>query len=120
MRVKDAVGRFGEDVAAAHLTAAGLDVIERNWRCREGELDIVARDGAELVFAEVKTRSSLAFGAPAEAIDWAKASRIRRLAVLWMQEHRGAEFWSSVRFDVVAVVRHRGRGVDVLHLRGAF
>ena len=88
MRVKDAVGRFGEDVAAQHLLAAGLQILERNWRCREGELDIVARDGSELVFVEVKTRSSLAFGTPAEAVGPAKAARLRRLALCWLAEHR--------------------------------
>jgi putative endonuclease len=120
MRVKDAVGRFGEDLAAEHLAVAGLAVLERNWRCREGELDIIARDGAELVFAEVKTRSSLAFGTPAEAIDPVKAARIRRLALRWIDEHRSDGFWQSVRFDVISVLRHRAGGVEVQHLRGAF
>ena len=69
MRVKDAVGRYGEQCAADHLAAAGLEILARNWRCRAGELDIVARDGSQLVFVEVKTRSSLAFGTPAEAVD---------------------------------------------------
>lgn len=80
------------------------------------------------MFIEVKTRSSLAFGAPAEAIDRRKAARIRRLAVLWMDAHRGdnhGAFWTSVRFDVVSVVRGGGgRGsqtpVDIQHLVGVF
>jgi putative endonuclease len=119
MRAKDAVGRFGEDVAAQHLLAAGLQIVERNWRCRDGELDIVARDRSELVFVEVKTRSSLAFGAPAEAISPAKAARLRRLALRWLAEHREADrSRGTVRFDVVSVVRHRILGVQVEHLRG--
>ena len=64
MRVKDVVGRFGEDVAVAHLKAAGLTVLDRSWRCGDGELDIVVRDGPTLVFVEVKTRSTSAFGDP--------------------------------------------------------
>ena len=68
MRVKDAVGRFGEQVAVEHLQDAGVTILDRNWRCREGELDIVARDGDTLVFVEVKTRSSSAFGLPAGAV----------------------------------------------------
>jgi putative endonuclease len=122
MRVKDAVGRFGEDVAAEHLEAAGLQILARNWRCHDGEIDVVARDGAAVVFVEVKTRSSLAYGSPAEAVDRRKSTRVRRLGVRWLLEQReagGDEFWSSVRFDVVTVVR-TGSAVRVEHLRGAF
>ncbi len=121
MRVKDAVGRFGEQVAAEHLEQAGLVVIDRNWRCRDGELDLVAREGRVLVFVEVKTRSSFAFGSPAEAVDRRKAERIRRLGVRWIDEHRdGLAPVASIRFDLVAVLRGRGTGVSVEHLRGAF
>jgi putative endonuclease len=122
MRVKDAVGRHGEELAARHLEAAGLQILARNWRCREGELDIVARDGSVLVFAEVKTRSSLAFGLPAEAVNRAKSARIRQLALRWMMAQRDEPdpvFWSEVRFDVLSVVRGPG-GFDVTHLAGAF
>lgn len=119
MHVKDAVGRFGEQVAADHLSTAGLEILERNWRCRDGELDIVARDGAALVFVEVKTRSSLAFGLPAAAVDRRKVARLRRLAVRWMDEHREVDrFWGSVRFDVVSVVRRSAGGPQIEHLRG--
>jgi putative endonuclease len=123
MRVKDAVGRYGEQVAADYLEAAGLVILARNWRCREGEIDIIARDGSDVVFVEVKTRSSAAFGAPAEAVDRAKSARIRQLAVRWLLAQRDAgepASWSALRFDVIAVVRTRGDGPDVVHLRGAF
>jgi putative endonuclease len=123
MRVKDAVGKFGEQVAVEHLIARGLVVLERNWRCRDGELDIVALDGAALVFVEVKTRSSRAFGGPADAVDHRKAARVRRLAVRWMAARResgDATFWQSIRFDVVTVVRQRSEMPQVLHLVGAF
>jgi putative endonuclease len=122
MRVKDAVGRFGEQQAVEHLEAGGLQILDRNWRCRAGELDIVARDGSQLVFVEVKTRSSLAFGAPAEAVDRAKSARIRELALRWIMAQRelGAQmFWEALRFDVVSVVRGRD-GVEIAHLTGVF
>jgi putative endonuclease len=122
MRVKDAVGRFGEDLAAAHLTQAGLEVLDRNWRCREGELDLVAREGDELVFVEVKTRSSAAFGDPAEAVTRAKMARLRRLAVRWVLDHR--ETWlrarPELRFDVVSVIRQPSGDPVVRHIRSAF
>jgi Predicted endonuclease distantly related to archaeal Holliday junction resolvase len=124
MRVKDAVGRFGEQVAVDRLEAAGLVVLARNWRCREGELDIVARDGSQLVFVEVKTRSSLRFGPPAAAVDRVKSARIRQLGLRWIlaERERGADqqFWSTVRFDVVSVLRGAPDGVQVEHLKGAF
>jgi putative endonuclease len=122
MRVKDAVGRHGEQLAARHLEAAGLQLLARNWRCREGELDIVARDGSVLVFVEVKTRSSLACGSPAEAVGRVKSARIRQLALRWMmaeRENPGSAFWSTIRFDVVSVVRGSD-GFAVTHLVGVF
>ncbi|WP_375489517.1 YraN family protein [uncultured Jatrophihabitans sp.] len=124
MRVKDAVGRFGEQVAADLVCERGMQILDRNWRGPGGELDIVARDGATLVFVEVKTRSSRAYGLPAEAVDARKAARIRRLAGQWMTAHRdggGVPFWQTVRFDVVSVIRDRaGSALDVDHLVGAF
>lgn len=119
MRVKDAVGRYGEQLAADTLVAEGLVVIERNWRCPDGELDIVAVDGEVLVFVEVKTRSTVAYGDPAEAINPAKAARLRRLAVRWLAAHPDRH-WPELRFDVVAIVRRAPGGPSVRHLRGAF
>lgn len=123
MRVKDAVGRFGEQLAVEHLRAAGMEVLDRNWRCREGELDVVARDGPDLVFVEVKTRSSGAFGSPALAVDRVKSARIRQLALRWLMARREegfADSWSTLRFDVVAVVRCAADGPELVHLKGAF
>jgi putative endonuclease len=117
MRVKDAVGRYGEQVAVEWLERAGLEVLSRNWRCAEGELDIVAREGDALVFCEVKTRSSVRFGDPSEAVSPDKVARIRRLALRWLAANgvSGRE----LRFDVVTVLRGTD-GVRVRHLRGAF
>jgi putative endonuclease len=118
MRVKDAVGRFGEDVAVAHLRECGLQVLERNWRCAAGEVDVVALDGNVLAFVEVKTRSRLGFGTPAEAITGRKLARMRRVAACWLAEHPGPRRWSAVRLDVVSVVRITPDGPSVEHLRG--
>lgn len=117
MRVKDAVGRYGEQVAAEWLQRAGLEVLSRNWRCADGEIDIVAREGDALVFCEVKTRSSGRFGDPSEAVGPDKVARIRRLALRWLAANgvSGRE----LRFDVVTVLRGAD-GVRVRHLRGAF
>jgi putative endonuclease len=122
MRAKDAVGRYGEQVAADHLLSAGLDILDRNWRCTEGELDVVARDGGVLVFVEVKTRSSTAYGDPAEAVSAVKAARIRRLAMIWIDEHRSlpSRFRRELRFDVVSVLRDGPGAATVRHLRGVF
>lgn len=122
MRVKDAVGRFGEDLAAAHLEAAGLSVLARNWRCRIGEIDIVARDDDTVVFVEVKTRSGLGFGHPAEAVTAAKAARIHRLAMHWLEQNRAdGGRRATLRFDVVTVLRSASGGTaELTHLRGAF
>jgi putative endonuclease len=116
VRAKDALGKYGEQLAAEHLEAAGLVLIQRNWRCRHGELDIVARDGDVLVICEVKARSSTAFGTPAEAVDWRKAARLRRLAALWLQE--STERFESIRFDIVAVLRTPDGSHEVDHLIG--
>ena len=121
MRVKDALGRFGEDLAVRQLESAGMVVLERNWRSHDrelpGEIDVIARDGGSLVVCEVKTRSSLAFGTPAEAVTADKQARLRRLGMAWLCE-RGLRV-EAIRFDVVSVVRGRD-GVAVEHLRGAF
>ena len=117
-RVKGAIGRFGEEVAARHLAGAGLRILDRNWRCAEGELDIVAEDGGTLVFCEVKTRSGAGFGDPAEAVTAAKSARIRRLGLRWLAAHGIG--WRELRFDVVTVVRRPDADPLVRHLRDAF
>jgi len=114
---KDALGAHGEDLAAAHLIEAGLRVLDRNWRCPVGELDIVAREANTLVFCEVKTRRSSAFGDPAEAVTWRKARKLRQLAAHWLTEHD--EHAREVRFDVIAVLAEAGQPPTVRHVRAA-
>jgi putative endonuclease len=126
---RGALGRYGEDVAARHLVAAGLRLVARNWRCRDGEVDIIAREGDVLVMCEVKTRSDVGFGTPLDAVTPAKAARLRRLAVRWLADQRvapvdgvDAEFerYVEVRFDVVSVLRPLTGPTVVEHVRGAF
>ena len=115
MRAKDALGRYGEEVAVRHLRGQGIVVLVRNWRCESGEIDIVGRDGGVLVICEVKTRSGLAYGSPLEAVTRAKGARLRRLAARLLEE-RGLRP-AAVRFDVVGVL-HTGRGApSVEHVR---
>jgi putative endonuclease len=103
------LGAAGEDRAAEWYRRAGYEVVARNWRCREGELDLVVRDRRTLVFCEVKTRTSDRFGLPAEAVTPAKQRRIRALAARFLRDH--AEPVPGIRFDVVSVMGDR---VDVL------
>jgi putative endonuclease len=113
---RKALGDYGERLAAAHLVEKGLVVLDRNWRCSAGEIDIVAADGNTVVVCEVKTRSSCRFGTPMEAITAQKAARLHRLGWMWVKHHsvRCAE----LRVDVVAILApHRGAAA-VEHLVG--
>jgi putative endonuclease len=118
MAAKDVLGRRGEDLAVEYLQRQGLVVLSRNWRCREGEIDVVATDKRRLVVCEVKTRSGTRFGEPAEAVDHRKAARIRRVTQAWLALHHVR--WCEIRFDVLAVVAEPGRPVTVQHYRAAF
>jgi putative endonuclease len=113
---RKALGDFGERVACRHLVSNGLTVLDRNWRCLAGEIDIVAMDGDVVVVCEVKTRSSTRFGTPAEAITAAKANRLHRLGRLWLAGHDLP--WSALRVDVVTVVRGRLGPAEVEHIVG--
>jgi putative endonuclease len=102
---RSALGRDGEDVAAAWYEDAGYEVIDRNWRRREGEVDLIVRRDRTVVFCEVKTRTSDRFGTGAESVLEAKQRRIRRLASRWLSELTPASGRSrvDVRFDVVSI-----------------
>jgi len=116
VRAKDALGRYGEDAAAKHLQEQGLVLLDRNWRCDVGEIDIVARDGDTLVVCEVKTRTSVAFGSPLEAVTAAKASRLRRLAACWVRGHEVHP--RDIRIDLIGIVAGSG-AAKIEHIRGA-
>ena len=107
------LGGFGETLAAARYEAQGYAVLERNWRSRAGEIDLICARGGTLVVCEVKTRTGSARGHPLEAITPAKQRRLRRLAAAYL--HQQGRRWAEVRFDVVGVL---GGAVDVVE--GAF
>ena len=111
------LGAFGERVAAAHLEAKGYRIRARNFRCREGEIDIVAEDGDCLVFVEVRTRRGDAFGTPAESVTVAKERRLLTVARAYLQEHPDVP--ANQRIDVVGIELSKGRLLAVQHIEGA-
>jgi putative endonuclease len=113
---RESVGRYGEDVAVAHLRACGLLVLERNWRCPQGEIDVVALDGECLVVCEVKTRRSVAAGGPLDAVTPAKLARLRRLAAAWLATQ--SRHFPDVRIDVIGVLRPPTGPARLQHLKG--
>ncbi|NKY84807.1 YraN family protein [Nocardia veterana] len=113
-----ALGAHGEELAAQFLQGAGIRIVERNWRCRYGELDLIVDDAGTTAFVEVKTRTGLGYGTPAESVTFTKQQRIRRLALLWLTEQSGP--WLRIRFDVVSVLLLRGREPRIEHVRAAF
>lgn len=117
-RVRQALGAWGERTAEAYLLVSGITIIDRNWRRREGEIDLIAQDAETIVFCEVKVRRGPAFGTGFDAVVGLKARRLRRLAAAWLAENGG--HGRAIRFDVVSVtpVRHGVPRID--HVKGAF
>lgn len=116
MTRKQALGAFGEQVAAQYLEQQGLVVVGRNWRCDIGEIDIIARDATTLVFVEVKTRTGVQFGHPLEAMSERKIRRLRRLALRWLDEQ--SIHAPVVRFDAIGIVQPTRGGPEISHVRG--
>lgn len=116
MRAKDVLGREGEQAAADYLTERGFRILDRNWRCADGEIDIVAVERHSLVVCEVKTRSGTHYGTPLEAVGRAKRKRLRRLAVLWLNAH-GTRF-DQIRIDVLGLLYEGSGGFTIEHVRG--
>jgi len=112
-----AVGSGGERAAADFLVARGYHILERNFRCRGGEVDLIALDGGVLVFVEVKVRRTLSRGAPIEAVTAVKQARVRRAA----QEYLTfcGRVFQRIRFDVMSVMK-TARNTDITHLKAAF
>jgi len=113
---RQALGAYGEALAAQHLVEHGMVVLDRNWRCPAGEIDLVLRDGRTVVFCEVKTRSSDAFGSPLEGVDKRKAARLRRLAARWLEAHDLRV--RDVRVDLVGVLHAPPGHIEIEHVRG--
>ncbi len=112
------IGALGEQLAVDYLDQMGLRVLTRNWRCRYGELDIIAADDATraVVFVEVKTRTGEQYGGVEQAVTPAKVRRLRRLAGLWLAQQQGS--WASVRIDVIAIRIGRRRTPEITHIQG--
>jgi putative endonuclease len=112
------IGALGEQLAVDHLRSLRLRVLERNWRCRYGELDVIAADDEArvVVFVEVKTRTSDRFGGVAQAVTPDKVRRLRRLAGLWLAAQNGS--WKAVRIDVIGVRIGRRRTPEITHVQG--
>lgn len=111
------LGALGEQLAVGYLSSLGLRIVARNWRCRFGEIDVIAADGEHaLVFVEVKTRTGDGFGGLAQAVTPQKVRRLRRLAGIWLagQEQR----WPAIRIDVIGVRVGRRREPEIFHLEG--
>jgi putative endonuclease len=115
MQAKDVLGSCGEQLAAEYLERSGLRILARNWRCSEGEIDIVAAERQVLVVCEVKTRSGTRYGTPLEAITRRKRARLRRLAVRWLAAN--GVLFDEVRVDVIGLTRQPG-GFAIEHVRG--
>jgi putative endonuclease len=113
----NALGAYGERLAARYLEDSGMRILDRNWRCDQGEVDIVAMDATCLVIVEVKTRRSLDYGSPVEAVTAVKAARLRRLAGCWLADHRSlVDSVVDVRIDVVGVLRPARGPAQIEHL----
>jgi putative endonuclease len=116
MRAKDVLGKSGEQAAADYLESCGLRILDRNWRCAGGEIDIVAVERHALVVCEVKSRSGTRYGSPLEAVGRAKQARLRRLAVQWLNAH-GVRF-DQIRIDVIGLLYEGTGGFTIEHIRG--
>ena len=114
------LGARGEALTVAWYTSRGYAVLARNWRCREGELDLVASRGGCVVFCEVKTRTGTGFGLPAEAVTGEKQRRLRRLATRWLGEQRTPGGFSDLRFDVACVTVGGGAEPSLEVIEAAF
>jgi putative endonuclease len=115
-RAKDILGREGEQAAAEYLQRCGFRILDRNWRCDGGELDIVAAQRRVLVVCEVKSRTGARYGSPLEAVGRVKLRRLRMLAAAWISAH-GVRF-DEIRIDVVGLVYEASGGFTIEHIRG--
>ena len=114
------LGARGEELAARWYEGRGYTVLHRNWRCREGELDLVLGRADTVVFCEVKTRASTAFGVPAEAVTALKQQRLRRLAMRWLAERPAGSGWADLRFDVACITARPGAEPELEVIEAAF
>jgi putative endonuclease len=115
------LGDTGEKIAAGHLIRRGFRILERNYRTRWGELDIIAFDGTTIAFVEVKSRIAAPGRTPFESVHSRKQGQVRRMASSWLGDRPGRPFAQVLRFDAIAVTFDRSGGlVELEHLEGAF
>jgi putative endonuclease len=112
-KTKIEIGATGEDRAADHLARSGMRIVERNYRCKLGELDIIARDGGMLVFVEVRSRRSDQYGNALDAINWHKRRKVTRVAIAYVTARKPR--FVEARFDVVAIT-----GDELVHIKDAW
>lgn len=117
MAAKDDFGRAGEERAAQHLVSCGYEVLERNWRCAQGEIDIIAARGDLLCVIEVKTRRSERFGHPFEAVDERKRQRLWRLAFAWAESHPELSKGRHLRVEIIGLTGSDARDARLEHLQ---
>jgi putative endonuclease len=113
-----ALGQQGEEIAAAYLKGLRFKILDRNFRCKGGEVDIIARDGKTLVFVEVKTRRNLSFGPPQLAVTPFKQRQISKAALTWLAKNK--MFGASARFDVISILLPENQDPVIDHIRNAF
>lgn len=120
--VRKKLGDWGEDLAVAELERQGMVIIDRNWRSKTGEIDVIAMDPSgprpTMVFCEVKCRRGLGFGHPLEAITYAKMRKLRQLAAEWLRTEARAEAAGSIRLDAIGIVALPGQAPELSHVRG--
>ncbi len=117
MTVQQKNGSWGEDQAAAFLEARGMVILERNWRYKRAEIDIIGRDGEILVFIEVKTRTGVSFGKPEEMVGLRKKQLVIEAATAYMRQvHHDWE----IRFDIVGITGEPGKPFDIEHFKDAY
>lgn len=114
---KDTYGKVGEIIAAKHLQSKGYKIISKNYKNELGEIDLIAKDGDYLVFVEVKTRLSKAFGGPLEAVNLHKQNKIRQVATFYLKQHKLLD--TNCRFDVVSIVGQID-DYEITHIENAF
>jgi len=112
------VGNRGEELAAAFLVRNGFELVERNFRCKGGEIDIVAKDGKTLVFVEVKSRKTLTYGVPQLAVTHFKQRQISKAALTWLAKNHKHD--SPARFDVIAILLNNDYQHQIEHIKNAF
>lgn len=112
------LGKLGEQLAAEYLLAEGFAILHRNWKAGRKEVDIIAQLNGMVIFVEVKTRSSEAFGMPEEAVNWKKAEHVRKVAERWLERYGSGV--KHIRFDILSIFAIPGKSPEILHLEDVF